>query len=410
MKETKKQMYGTVFCFAVLRFARAACESLDMQQAVVFSIKGVCALYLILFFLYMRYWGLKLLDRLESMNKRTTLAGGKETKSSIKKNAALRRFQIFLAWESIVATLWLAELTASSVLKSYEIVTLKTTQGALVVFTLKVVQRGTEWVMMFLLSYLVCLKTASKNFTMNYRLPTITVPVICSGSGWCTNVGHNVDEDVFEQLIERDEVAPLTTRTFIRRALGLSMTSFGSSFGYSTSDAAARSSQSTVARSSQGTTGARASSLAGSIKSVRERRNSKREAVNEANRRLVEMPKIQDKRKREFGKVSGRRSGSNGAALRRPSATGGIELQNRAAGEIGGSSNAGRIQDVYDDGGERSSEFVGENPMAQQRSGLGVGAGSGLGAGGRGGRGGKAQTKLSIHEGKGGIVGKTTKL
>jgi hypothetical protein len=188
------------------------------------------------------------------------------------------------------------------------------------------------------------------------------------------------------------------------------MTSFGSSFGYSTSDAAARSSQSTVARSSQGTTGARASSLAGSIKSVRERRNSKREAVNEANRRLVEMPKIQDKRKREFGKVSGRRSGSNGAALRRPSATGGIELQNRAAGEIGGSSNAGRIQDVYDDGGERSSEFVGENPMAQQRSGLGVGAGLGLGAGGRGGRGGKAQTKLSIHEGKGGIVGKTTKL
>jgi hypothetical protein len=393
-------MYGTILGFALLRLARAACESLDIQQGVVFLVKGVCALYLILFFLYMKHWGLKLLDRLESMNNRTSIAGGKDTKSSIKKNAALRRFQNFLAWESIVSSVWLAELTASSILKSYAILTLETKNGALAVFALKVVQRGTEWIMMFLLSYLVCLKTVSNNFTMNYRLPTITVPVICSGSGWCANVRNDVDEEVFQELIERDEEAPRNTRTFIRRALGLTMTSFGRSssfFSYNASEAS-RISQVT-ARTSQGTA---RSSQAGSIQSVRERRNSKREAINEANRRLVQMPKGQkDKRKREFGKVKGKRNSAKGTdMLRRPSATGGIELPNRAGGGNRESGNAGSLYDIYnngngnsnsngksnndgnnnnDDNNERGSEFVGENPMAQQRT----------GTGGRGGRTGK---------------------
>jgi len=139
--------------------------------------------------------------------------------------------------EALLATLWLLELAASTVLAHLELVTLKTENGAIIVLCLKILQRGTEWWMMAGLSYLVCLKTASKNFTMNYRLPTITIPVLCKGSGWCSNVSHDLKEDVFDQIMERESTIKNSAGAFFRRALGLSSASFDTSLLRSSSAA-----------------------------------------------------------------------------------------------------------------------------------------------------------------------------
>ena len=111
--------------------------------------------------LFTRYWGVKLLNRLKSMNARTTTS--KETEGSKKKNAALKRFKNFLIWEAIAASIWIMEQGASVALKYSYLVSLS--KSPMIIFAMKVTQRGTEFVMMTLLAYLVCLKTASINFT-----------------------------------------------------------------------------------------------------------------------------------------------------------------------------------------------------------------------------------------------------
>ena len=45
-----------------------------------------------------------------------------------------------------------------------------------------------------MLAYLVCLKTFSKNFTMPWRVPKLSIPLLCSGSGWCASTSGSLDE------------------------------------------------------------------------------------------------------------------------------------------------------------------------------------------------------------------------
>ena len=60
---------------------------------------------------------------------------------------------------------------------------------------------GTEFVMMAFLTYLVCLKTASMNFTMNYRLPSFSIPIFCGG-GCCSTVPKSMSEEEFIELVD----------------------------------------------------------------------------------------------------------------------------------------------------------------------------------------------------------------
>jgi hypothetical protein len=85
--KTKSKMYGTIACFTILRLGRAICEGFDLKL-FVFVVKGTCSVYMVAFFIYLWYWGSKLLGRLKSMNQRTTTQ--KQTKGSKKKKAALR--------------------------------------------------------------------------------------------------------------------------------------------------------------------------------------------------------------------------------------------------------------------------------------------------------------------------------
>ena len=160
VNQTKKKMYATIAIFACFRFARAVGEGTD-DLIMIASGKAVVVAYMIGFGVFTRYWGVKLLNRLKSMNARTTTS--KETEGSKKKNAALKRFKNFLIWEAIAASIWIMEQGASVALKYSYLVSLS--KSPMIIFAMKVTQRGTEFVMMTLLAYLVCLKTASINFT-----------------------------------------------------------------------------------------------------------------------------------------------------------------------------------------------------------------------------------------------------
>ena len=341
VKERKAKMYITISGFTLLRFGRAFCECYELPKNVLLTTKCACTLYMICFFLYMRYWGNKLLERLRSMNKRTSMKSLEQAEGGKKKNAALHRFQYFLTWEAVTATIWLGELATTTLLKHYDVLT-RGEGGALMVLLLKIVQRGTEWWMVALLAYLVCLKTASKNFTMNYRLPTITVPILCRGSGWCSNVREDLNEREFDRLLEEEsrEVSG-STRAFFRRALGLT-SSFGSF--YNTGGG----------RQQDATENSSISSRENSVQMVRaevqQRRNSKREAANKRNSAITKPKQQEPKRKKDFGRVR--------APSRRSSTT--------TMTTISESNGSGR--NVEEGGGERnrgSSYFEGVNPMAR---------------------------------------------
>ena len=62
--------------------------------------------------------------------------------------------------------------------------------------------------MMTALAYLVCLRIASKNFTLNNRLPTFTIPILCKGSGWCTS-----EPDRSENKESSDDIELLPTHS-----------------------------------------------------------------------------------------------------------------------------------------------------------------------------------------------------
>jgi len=190
-------------------------------------LKAACALYLIVFFFWVEYWGSKMLQRLTSMSKRTNVTpktlrfskgGGSHNKSRMssssqhggatesgssslgeshagsssdgsgpldKRSACIKRFRNFLIYEAIVAFIAIGEHAVSTVLKEQGYLSLE--KDPELVLLAKILQRGTEFVMMTLLAYLVCLKSSSKNFTINNRLPTLTVPGLCKGSGWCAS-------------------------------------------------------------------------------------------------------------------------------------------------------------------------------------------------------------------------------
>ena len=169
----------------------------------VLAAKGGAGLYLIGFFIFIQTWGGRLLVRLRKMNKRLSLTptaatSGIKSKSNLggsgkcieKKGQAISRFRTFLTGEAIVSFIALAEHAASVYLKEKGIISLEYNPG--IVLMLKIVQRGTEFVMMLLLAYLVCLKATSRNFTLEYRLPTCSIPVfscVCGGGGgdWCAS-------------------------------------------------------------------------------------------------------------------------------------------------------------------------------------------------------------------------------
>eukprot|EP00520_Triparma_pacifica_P007257 CAMPEP_0118642768 /NCGR_PEP_ID=MMETSP0785-20121206/6010_1 /TAXON_ID=91992 /ORGANISM="Bolidomonas pacifica, Strain CCMP 1866" /LENGTH=253 /DNA_ID=CAMNT_0006534339 /DNA_START=60 /DNA_END=818 /DNA_ORIENTATION=- len=128
-----------------------------------------------------------MLKRLSDMNKKTTLnvTSTGSSLSSKKKDTCMKRFRRFLIWEALVSIICIAEHVGSVYMKETGIISLK--KNPAIVLVLKIIQRGTEFIMMFLLAYLVCLKTASKNFTMNYRFPTFTLPIFCKGTGTCAS-------------------------------------------------------------------------------------------------------------------------------------------------------------------------------------------------------------------------------
>ncbi|GMH65802.1 hypothetical protein TrRE_jg1227, partial [Triparma retinervis] len=133
------------------------------------------------------------------MNKKTTInANAAASTASKKKDSAMRRFRRFLIWEAVVSVVCLAEQVGSVYMKETGIVDLR--KNPEVVLGLKVVQRGTEFLMMLLLAYLVCLKTASKDFQLNYRFPAFTVPILCRGSGWCASEPHETDAEGFQHM------------------------------------------------------------------------------------------------------------------------------------------------------------------------------------------------------------------
>ncbi|GMH65950.1 hypothetical protein TrLO_g8825 [Triparma laevis f. longispina] len=205
VSETKAQMWWTIGMFVALRFGRFGCETFDMKHGVLIT-KGGGALYLIGFFVFIQTWGHRLMKRLRTMNKRlsmipATMPSGSQLhsksnlggsgKSISKKGQAIRRFRTFLMGEAIISFIALAEHAASIYLKEKEIISLEYNPG--IVLLLKCVQRGTEYIMMLLLAYLVCLKATSRNFTLEYRLPTCSIPVcacVCAGGGqsdWCAS-------------------------------------------------------------------------------------------------------------------------------------------------------------------------------------------------------------------------------
>ena len=165
VKQTKRKMYITIGVFSILRSLRAASEVSDNLLLIAIG-KGTNAFFLLIFAVFMRHWGMLLLDRLHSITARTTTGAGqgKETKGSKKKKKALQRFKRFLLWEGYASALWLAEQGAQVGLKQSKYISLG--ENPYMVFMLKIVQRGTEFIMMALLAYLVCLKTASFKSTL----------------------------------------------------------------------------------------------------------------------------------------------------------------------------------------------------------------------------------------------------
>jgi hypothetical protein len=122
-----------------------------------------------------------------------------QTKGNLKKTEALRRFRRFLIWEGIASSCWMIEQGVSVWLKYARYVSLG--GSPVIIFAIKLVQRGTEFIMMAFLAYLVCLKTASMDFTKNYRLPRFSIPILCGG-GCCSSVPKDMTEEEFVELVD----------------------------------------------------------------------------------------------------------------------------------------------------------------------------------------------------------------
>lgn len=99
----------------------------------------------------------------------------------------MAKFTRFLVVECVLCGVLMVEHIWVSAVKDRGLVSLGTQEDAIVVFGVKVLQRGTEFALMSVLVYMICLKTASKDMKLRDRLPTLSIPVLCPGSGWCAN-------------------------------------------------------------------------------------------------------------------------------------------------------------------------------------------------------------------------------
>ena len=61
---------------------------------------------------------------------------------------------------------------------------------------------------MAILTYMVCLKSSSKDFRLPV-LPTLTNPLLCPGSGWCASRPYTKAEDELIQLIDNPRLTSL---------------------------------------------------------------------------------------------------------------------------------------------------------------------------------------------------------
>ncbi|GMH55918.1 hypothetical protein TL16_g02017 [Triparma laevis f. inornata] len=219
--KTKRHMFLSILCFALVRSGRVFCETIEMK-AGVFGFKGCCGVFLISFFIFTQVWRGKLLKTLKSMNERTSMVSVRRvgsvgsTGSNVvgradKRETAMKRFTTFLMAEAVLASVNLIEHVVSIYLKEGGVISLEETP--LEIFLLKVIQRSTEFLMMVFLAYLVCLKTASNNFKYDYRLPTFTVPLLCKGSGWCTNVDINEEDREDIELLNRGDTTSSMHKT-----------------------------------------------------------------------------------------------------------------------------------------------------------------------------------------------------
>jgi len=102
--------------------------------------------------------GSKLLGRLKEIAAKSRSNDGKTS-------LAMQKFTLFLVAEAILCLVLVAEHVIGTILCETQAISLGRTPR--VVFFLKIVSRGTEFLLMAMLVYLVCLKTASKNLTKN---------------------------------------------------------------------------------------------------------------------------------------------------------------------------------------------------------------------------------------------------
>jgi hypothetical protein len=228
---TRHKMYAVMAVFSLLRFSRATCEAFTLKIGV-FATKGASAMFLICFFAFAQYWGRGLLSRLRSMSAKVAVA--RETTRAISRNptsstdsarttgttgtaataatgvsrttttkagmgAAVASFRTFLILEAALALVALLEHAASTVLKEEGLISLEKNPD--VVFALKVVQRGTEFAMMAVLTQMVCIKTSSKDFKLPV-LPSLAIPLFCSEAGWFTSRRYTEEDDDTILLIE----------------------------------------------------------------------------------------------------------------------------------------------------------------------------------------------------------------
>jgi hypothetical protein len=163
----RPHLYGTIGVFATMRAGRVYAEIAQIQVGVLCT-KGAVGAFLIGFFLFCEYWGKKLLAQLKSM---AAKGSGKQDPS---KNAAINKFTAFLVVEGFASLVCLFEAILSITLARTGVVSLTKTPH--LVFFMKVVARSMEFLMMSVLVFLVCLKTASNNLKTN-KIPRM-VPKI----------------------------------------------------------------------------------------------------------------------------------------------------------------------------------------------------------------------------------------
>ena len=223
VEENKPKMIASVAVYSLFRCLRVIFEITNIKAGVL-TMKSFCGIFLIVLFAFAMFWGVKLLSKMQSINPNKRRASAvarnstdtafgyatteRSSRSSTsigeKENEAAVRFRFLLVAEGSMALIALLEHVVSIILAETGAVSLNVNPGA--VFALKIVQRGTEYLMMFLLVYLVCLKTQSRNL----MLPRI--PWMCfswpkmSRDCFTPDKPHEVEKLIDAEMRRHDEV------------------------------------------------------------------------------------------------------------------------------------------------------------------------------------------------------------